>query len=206
MTRNPIAFVSIALLVSAASAAAQATGTPSYNAPYRAFTHSEVGATVSFPEHLGTAIEGQYRFGYRTFDIGLRAGVNFPGNNIDNRVLVGAEARDRVITHTQQFPLDGAVIVGAGFNFDGGTGFIAPVGLSLGRRLIVQGSQVSIVPYVQPTGFIVSGHGAGTDLQFALGAGADFRLSQVFDARISVGIGGSAAPARGVAISAVWVH
>lgn len=210
MTRNTVPLVAIALLVGAGSAAAQATGTPSYNAPYRAFTRSEVGATLSFPDGGGTAIEGQYRFGYHTFDIGLRGGIDFPGNGAKDVGLVGAEARDRVITHTQQFPLDGAVVVGAGFQFDGGTAFIAPIGLSLGRRLLVQGSEVSIVPYVQPTGFLTNTPdglgGRTTDFNLALGAGADFRLSAVFDARVSVGIGGSGTPGRGLAISAVWVH
>lgn len=206
MVRNAAGLALLGITLAVGTAFAQATGTPSYNAPYRAFTRSEVGATLSFPDPGGTALEGQYRFGYRTFDIGLRGGVLFPGGGASDVFLVGVEARDRVITHSVQFPLDGALIFGGGLNLDGGTGFIAPVGLSLGRRLVVQGSDVSIVPYVQPTGFLVSGYGGGTHLRFALGLGADFRLSQVFDARLSVGVGDNTAPARGVAVSAVWVH
>jgi hypothetical protein len=206
MVRKACGFALLGIVFAAAPILAQATGTPSYNAPYRAFTQSEFGGTLSFPDPGGTAIEGQYRFGYQTFDIGLRGGALFPGGGASNVLLLGIEARDRVITHTTEFPLDGAIVFGAGLNSGGGTGFIAPVGLSLGRRLLVQGSQVSIVPYVQPTGFLVSGYGAGTHLRFALGLGADFRLSQLFDARLSVGVGDNTAPARGVAISAVWVH
>ena len=40
----------VSLLVSAGVAAAQATGMPTYNAPYRAFVRHEFGGTVSFPE------------------------------------------------------------------------------------------------------------------------------------------------------------
>ncbi len=62
------------------------------------------------------------------------------------------------------------------------------------------------MPYVQPTGFLTNApNGAGgreTDFQFAVGLGADFRLSEVFDARISVGLG----DVEGVSISAVWVR
>ena len=196
----------VALMLGTATTAwGQATGTPSFNAPYRAFVRHEVGGTISFPEGGGTALEGQYRFGYRAFDIGLRGGIFFPSGAADDRFLVGAEGRGRVLTHTEQFPLDGALVVGAGFNFNGGTVFAAPVGLSLGRRLTIEDSQISIVPYVQPTGFLTNSPGIGgrdTDFLFAVGLGADFRLSQVFDARISVGLG----DVEGVSISAVWVR
>src|SRR5438094_5975553 len=40
---------------------AQATGMPSYNAPYRAFQRSELGAGFSFPDRGGTACEGRSR-------------------------------------------------------------------------------------------------------------------------------------------------
>ncbi len=77
------------------------------------------------------------------------------------------------------------------------------MGLSLGRRIDPQGSTVSIVPYVQPTlAFIVGDQ--PSDLIFAFGIGADFRLSRVLDARVSGGLGD--APLTGVSISAVWVH
>jgi hypothetical protein len=77
---------------------------------------------------------------------------------------------------------------------------LIPVGLSLGRRLDVQESEVSIVPYVQPTMFLVFGN--QSDVTFSLGLGADFRLTRRFDARISAGLG----DVEGVSIGAVWVH
>ncbi|HSD31701.1 MAG TPA: hypothetical protein VLB49_07310, partial [Gemmatimonadales bacterium] len=76
---------------------------------------------------------------------------------------------------------------------------IIPVGLSLGRRLDTE-SNLSIVPYLQPTMFItVDG---GSDVLFALGLGADFRLSRAFDLRVSAGLG----DVEGVSLGAVWVH
>jgi hypothetical protein len=39
-------------------------------------------------------------------------------------------------------------------------------------------------------------------LHFAFGLGADFRLSRLFDARVSVGLG----DIEGISVSAVWVH
>src|SRR2546427_6008853 len=57
--------VLVAALAGAApprGAEAQATGMPSYNAPYRAFQRSELGGVFSFPEGGGTAFEGVYRY------------------------------------------------------------------------------------------------------------------------------------------------
>ena len=180
---------------------AQATGTPSYNAPYRAFNRSEFGAAISFPDGGGTAFEGAYRMASGKFDLGFRGGIFSPDGG-DSQLLLGAEARQRVVTHTEDFPLDGALILGIGGRFSSNnSGMIIPVGLSLGRRVEPKDSKISIVPYVQPTGFFTAGNGE-TDFLFALGLGADFRLSPKFDARISAGLG----DLEGVSIGAVWVH
>jgi len=183
-------------------AAAQATGIPSFNAPYRAFRRSEIGLVLSFPDGGGTAFEGAYRLSHGKFDLGFRGGIFTPGGNGDSRLLIGAEARERVVTHTEDFPLDGALVVGIGGQFASGNSFaIIPVGLSLGRRIDLKNSKISIVPYVQPTGFLVAGNGT-SDFLFDLGLGADFRLTPRFDARISAGLG----DLEGVSLSAVWVH
>jgi hypothetical protein len=106
-----------------------------------------------------------------------------------------------VITHTVDFPLDGALLVGAGAALvSGGSTLFIPVGLSLGRRVDPKGSSISIVPYVQPTAFLISD--GGTNIKFSLGFGADFRLSHLIDARFSAGIG----DLHGVSLAAVWVH
>jgi hypothetical protein len=190
-----------ALLAGATTLAAQATGTTTFNAPYRAFTRSEIGLLLSFPNGGGTAFEGAYRFASGKFDLGFKGGLFSPGGNAKTVLLAGVEARERVLTHTVDFPLDGALVVGVGGNFvSGASALIVPVGLSLGRRIDPQGSQVSIVPYVQPTMFLVAD--GGSNVNFTLGLGADFRLSRVFDARVSAGLG----DLKGVSIGAVWVH
>lgn len=198
-------YLALLLLVSAllaSDAAGQATGMPSFNAPYRAFTRSEIGLVLSFPNGGGTAFEGAYRTSSGKFDIGFRGGLFDPNGAGDATLLVGAEARQRVLTHTVDFPLDGALVLGIGGAFvSGNSALFVPIGLSLGRRINPEGSQVSIVPYVQPTGLLVAGGGA-SDFLFALGLGADFRLSPRFDARISAGLG----DLEGVSLSAVWVH
>jgi len=190
-----------ALLAGATTLAAQATGTTTFNAPYRAFTRSEIGLLLSFPDGGGTAFEGAYRFASGKFDLGFKGGLLSPGGNAKTVLLAGVEARERVLTHTVDFPLDGALVVGVGGNFvSGASTLIVPVGLSLGRRIDPPGSQVSIVPYVQPTMFLLAD--GGSSVNFTLGIGADFRLSRVFDARVSAGLG----DLKGVSIGAVWVH
>src|SRR5256886_15639671 len=86
------------------SAAAQATGLPSFNAPYRAFRRSEIGLVLSFPNGGGTSFEGAFRRSSGKFDLGFRGGIFTPGGNLNSRLLLGAEARERVVTHTEDFP------------------------------------------------------------------------------------------------------
>jgi len=110
--------VAVGLVVVPAPVAAQATGTTTFNAPYRAFTRSEIGALLSFPDGGGTAIEGVYRMAGSRFDFGFKAGFFDPPGPGHTELLIGAEARQRVITHTVDFPLDGALLLGVGGDGD----------------------------------------------------------------------------------------
>ena len=187
------------VLTLAPTAPGQATGTPTFNAPYRAFTRSEIGLLISFPNGGGTAFEGAYRMSSGKLDIGIKGGIlDGPGDAI---LLIGAEGRQRVLTHSADFPLDGALILGVGGQFVSGSSIlIIPVGLSLGRRIDFEGSAISMVPYVQPTMFLTID--GGSDVLFSVGLGADFRLTPRFDARIAAGLG----DIEGVSLGAVWVH
>ena len=199
MISRSFVYAALALALSASVAAAQATFTPSYNAPYRAFNAHEFGGTFSFPQGgRDFAIEGQYRFGYKKFDIGLRGGL-WDGET-SSEIIVGVEGRGRVIDHTtSEFPLDGAIVIGVGTaDFDSWT--IPSAGLSLGRRVDLDG--FSFIPYGQPTMFIFSG-GGSTDVKFGLGLGADFKIGQVLDLRVSFGLFDGP---EGIAVSLVWVH
>lgn len=201
MSPKRTALLTLLAACAAGPLTAQATGTTTFNAPYRAFSNSEFGVLLSFPDGGGTAFEGAYRFASGRFDIGFKGGIFSPGGGGNAALLIGVEGRERVVSHNEDFPLDGALIIGAGASLvSGNSNLIIPVGLSLGRRLDVQDSPVSIVPYVQPTAFFVAGNGGHVD--FDLGLGADFRLTRRFDARISAGIG----DIEGISLGAVWVH
>jgi hypothetical protein len=185
------ALVGVALAATAAGrAAAQETGTPVFRAPYRAFTTSEFGATLSFPSGAPDfALEGFYSYGHGAYDLGIRGGFeHIPGG--DTRVLLGGDFRTRILNASDRFPLDGALALGLGINA-GGSGpavVYIPVGLSLGRRFLLEGSKTSFVPYVEPV--VVPALSSGnSDLDFALGFGVDVRFSNTIDFRVSAGVG-----------------
>jgi hypothetical protein len=193
--------IALVAVLGASGLAAQATGMPLYNAPYRAFQRSEIGAAVSFPSSAGTAFLGMYRMASGKLDLGFQAGIWDPCSGCNSVFLAGVEARDRVITHNADFPLDGAVIVGLGGEFaNGNSVLVVPAGLTLGRRVQLSGTNISMVPYVQPTLFILAGDASGTN--FGLGLGADFRFTPRFDGRVSAGLG----DVDGVSLGFVWVH
>jgi hypothetical protein len=190
----------------AGEAAAQTVGTPVFMAPYRAFTKSEFSATLSDPGS-GFALEGAYRYGSGTWDIGVRGGfwnIDAEGDD-DLYLLAGVDFRYRVIAHSEDFPLDGALTFGVGGAFGDNSFGLVPVGLSLGRRVEIENSTVSFVPYLQPVlglAFGDTGSGFDDDLIFALGIGVDFKLSSRFDLRITGGIG----DIEGIGIGFAWVR
>ncbi|MGH7630388.1 MAG: hypothetical protein ACREOF_13605 [Gemmatimonadales bacterium] len=203
--RRSVSVLFVLFAVGAGAAAAQETGTPVFKAPYRAFNAHEFGANLSFPEGADFGLEGFYTYGYNRFDIGLRGGfVTFdaPLGEDETSVVLGASFRARVVEATQSFPLDGALTIGAGAIFgEGDDVVLIPVGISLGRRLQLEGSRTSFVPYVHPV--LVPRLGGGDDeVDFALGLGVDVRFSDTIDLRVSAGIG----EVEGVALGLAFVR
>lgn len=190
----------LAGLTLALPVAAQETGTPVFQAPYRAFTRSEFGLSFSDPGS-GVALEGFYRMGSGSNDFGLRAGFWDAEGSDNTSFLIGGDFRTRVVTHTQDFPLDGALTVGFGAALSDASsvGFI-PVGISLGRRIELEDSETSFVPYMHP--ILVPTFGDDSDLLFALGLGVDIKFTPRFDLRVSGAIGDY----EGIAISAAWLR
>jgi hypothetical protein len=162
-----------------------------FKAPYRAFTNHEFGASFSDPgEGVDFALEGFYSYGRGSNDFGLRAGFANPSGPGDTRLLVGGNFRTRVLNYSESFPLDGALTVGAGLNIGDGDDLIyLPVGVSLGRRFELEGSNTTFTPYAHPVIVPVLGASGGDDVGFALGLGVDMRFSREWSIRVSGGIG-----------------
>lgn len=190
MRRNLLS-AALLLLVST-PLAAQSTGTPVFHGPYRVFDRYELGAAVSDVGGGGNlAVEGFYGFSHTgaKWDFALRGGVLDQGTGGKTALLLGVDARYRVIDQTEDFPLDGALITGVGAQLvSGSSRLLIPIGLSLGRRVTFQGSKVSLVPYAEPV--IVPTFGSGkSDVAVALGLGADLRINRRFEIRLGIGVG-----------------
>lgn len=186
MPRKLLAMLSLVLV---SPLAAQSTGTPVFHAPYRAFERYEIGANVSDAGNI--AVEGFYGFSHAgaKWDFALRGGVQDNGNSGKAALLIGVDVRYRVIDQTEDFPLDGALITGAGGHLvDGGSRLFIPIGLSLGRRVNFEGSRVSLVPYAEPVVVPTFGDG-NSEVLVALGLGADLRINRRFELRLGIGIG-----------------
>lgn len=198
-----MALAAVVLAGGASVSAAQETGTPIFKAPYRPFENQEFGASISDPGTLvDFAIEGFYGYGRGAHDFGLRGGFADGEGNLDTRVLLGGDFRTRVVSYSEDFPLDGALTVGFGTSLgDGPDRFYLPVGISLGRRFDIEGSNTTFIPYAHPV--IVPTFGGGDDeVDFALGLGVDIRFSEDWAVRASGGIG----DLDGVGISIAYIR
>ncbi len=198
-----LALVAGAVTTAPESAAAQATFTPTFQAPYRAFEQQEFGAVLSFPDGADFGIEGQFRVAVQNFDIGVRGGiVDFPGGS---DFVIGVEGRVPVLDQTENdFPLDGSVVVGLG-TAEGDAWIVPSAGISLGRRVELE--DFEFVVYGQPTLFVTSvdtGVVDDTDFDFNLGFGIDFQVGEALELRTSFAF--LDAPGDGIGFSLVWMR
>ena len=199
MRRSLLAAVS--LIVLAAPAMAQETGTPVFLGPDRLFQKSAFGVSMSDPGS-GIAIEGYYRMASNPkADFGFRVGFADPGGSASTAFLLGADYRMRMLNHTEDFPLDGALVVGAGVSLvEGNNVFNVPIGFSLGRKILLENSSTSFVPYFTPTA--IPSFSDNSDLLFAVGLGVDMQFGSKFDLNVS----GSFGDLDGISVSFSWLH
>ena len=203
--RNAFVVLLALVAVGTRSGAAQETGTPVFKAPYRAFETWELGVSLSDPKGASYAIEGFYSFGSGPNDFGIRAG--YVDQNPATAFAVGVDFRRRIIHASQGFPLDGALTAGFGTQLASGSydSFYIPVGISLGRRIDLENSKTSFVPYFQPVivpTFYSGDNAPDGGVDFALGLGVDIKFGGRLDVRVSGGIG----DIDGVAIGLAYVH
>jgi hypothetical protein len=200
--RVPLA---IGILVACSSPVrAQVTGTPAFHSPYRAFARYELGGTASFLVNSQTAFEGQYRRGLASVDVGARVGA-VVRQNAPDAVLGGLDLRIPLLFHTAGSPVDGALLTGVGVEGGNGAVWWVPLGLTVARRLNLEGSDVSLVPFVQPTAYLTTTGASGWRLAAGFGLGLDLRLTRAFEVRVSGGVGTTRAP-RGLSVAAVWLR
>ena len=169
--------------VAAGAVSAQATGTPTFFAPSRGFGSSEAGVTLSRPGGDATGLEVRFGASLDRADLALRGYVD-PGGSADGDFVAGIEVRVPVLGRSPTFPLDRALILGVGRTFvSGGGQTIVPIGLALGRRLVLDGQALHLTPYAQPTIIFAS------DALLTLGLGVDLHVRGIPDIRLARGLG-----------------
>ncbi len=205
MRRNVCSGILVVALLAgvAGTAAAQETGTPVFKAPYRAFTSHELGVSLSDPgEGVSLALEGFYRYGSGANDFSVRGGFEDLNGSAGTRALLGGDFRTQVVSYSESFPLDGSLTLGLGANIgDGDDKYYVPIGISLGRRFELEGSNTIFIPYAHPV--IVPTFGGGdSNVDFALGLGVDIRFSEQWAIRASGGLG----DIEGVGVSIAYLR
>lgn len=202
--------VAALVALSASNSAAQETGTPIFKAPYRVFTDHEFGVSLADPgSGVSYALEGFYRYGHGAYDLSVRGGWEHLSSSVNGvttpcctRYLVGGDFRTQVLRYSDNVPVDGALTVGFGANIGSGQdAYYLPVGISIGRRFDLEGSNTSFVPFAHPV-IVPTFGGGGSQINFALGLGVDIRFSKSLAVRASGGIG----DIDGVGISLAYIH
>jgi hypothetical protein len=171
-----------ALSLGAAAVQAQVF-TPTFQSTRRA---SDIGLYLSGgPGDL--AVEGIWRRGFGTGDLGLRAGFADVGSG---DVLLGADWRQPLALGTA--PLDLALTFGAQGAFGDVDGIGGQVGLDFGHTFAEPG--LSITPYIHPRLAIVSplSDNADAKLDVLADVGADFDFAPNLSLRVGVNLGDGA--------------
>jgi hypothetical protein len=170
-----------AMAVAAAPARAQLF-TPTFQSTARV---SDVGLYLSDgPGEL--AVEGIWRRGVGTGDLGLRVGF---ADASDGLLLLGADWRQPLALGTQ--PVDLALTFGGQLAVGDVSGIGGQAGLVFGHTFAEPG--VRITPYVHPRVAIVSAIGnSGAEIDVLADIGADFGFAPNLTLRVGVNIGDGA--------------
>jgi hypothetical protein len=142
----------------------------------------------------GFTLEGMYRVGRGSSDLGFRIGIgdndsDVPGGPSSTFFLAGVDFRQRVIRASEAFPLDGSLTLGVGGVFgDEVTVGLIPIGISLGRRVNLEGTRTTFTPYFHPV-LVPTFGDAEDEIQFGIGLGVDIQFSPRLDARLGAGLG-----------------
>jgi hypothetical protein len=178
------AITALAAVVMAAAPGRAQVFTPPFQSTARV---SDIGLYLSDgPGEL--AVEGIWRRGLGTGDLGLRLGFADAG---DGLLLLGADWRQPLALGTA--PIDLALTFGGQLGVGDVSGIGGQAGLVFGHTFAEPG--VRITPYVHPRVAIVSGIGngnSGAEIDVLADIGADFGFAPNLTLRLGVNIGSGA--------------
>jgi hypothetical protein len=161
--------------------------TPSYLAPRQS---SDLGIHISdgWARGGGLAVEGVWRRGFGSYDLGLRAGIAETSG--DARLLIGGDYRRPLALQTE--PLIMALSGGAQAAIGSGSAFGVDVGLSVGSTFNPEG--VLVTPYLHPRIALVRSaprRNLGLELLADLGVEVEIQPNLIF--RLALGFGSETA-------------
>jgi hypothetical protein len=161
--------------------------TPSYLAPRQS---SDLGIHISdgWARGGGLAVEGVWRRGNGSYDLGLRGGIAETSG--DAVLLIGGDYRRPLVIQTE--PLIMALTGGAQAALGSGSAFGVDVGLTVGSTFNPEG--VLVTPYLHPRIALVRSaprESLGLELLADLGVEVEIQPNLIF--RIALGFGSETA-------------
>ncbi|HUG40020.1 MAG TPA: hypothetical protein VMM12_06035 [Longimicrobiales bacterium] len=193
MNAKTVLMVAAALGV-ASGASAQVWDAPSFLPPRPG---EDVGVYVTWPDGANFGIQGIWRQ-HGNLNLGVRVG--YLDRAIDGAFLVGAETWGGLVDAGRDFPVDVSWTLGAGATFGDFTVFSIPVGVSIGRALVL--SPLTFQLYGHPRLAVVvasAGNNTTTDLEGLIDLGADLHLNPDWKLRLGVTLGETDALGLGLA-------
>ncbi|MFQ5890402.1 MAG: hypothetical protein ACE5JR_10170 [Gemmatimonadota bacterium] len=197
--------VASALLVGASALRAQTFDTPSFNTPYG---EDGLGLYLLF-QNDADDVAGilTWRQSGDVVDLGLRGGLVDAFGEVG--LFGGVDLKNELVAADESFPLDVAWVTGFGIGFvpdagprDRDFGIVRiPGGVSLGRELKVENSEVMLTPYLYPRLAldILFADFDDEDLHFDVDLGMDAQFAERFKLRMGVTVGENEAIGFGVA-------
>jgi len=180
---------------------AQETRTPVFSSPDRAFPRSELAAASPAPRTatwLSRASSRSATAPRTTASASASStGVRTPAWSPEVSCATASFATRTASPSTGRSRWASAGVLSEG----DGDELLIPAGVSIGRRIPVEGSNVSFTPYAQPllVTRVVSGE---LELDVAVGLGVDVRIGHSFDVRVAGGLG----EIEGISFSVAWLN
>ena len=196
-----------AMLAAASTRVAAQTIYPSFQQPR--VVSREYNFAVADGQGL-TPIVFQWREGTtpRT-QLSLDAGLADPGDDLDVVLLVGGQYGRMLSQARADFPLDVLLTGGVFGAFGGGTYLALPIGVSVGHRFPLEGTSMTVTPYIHPRLALefVTGDGDNSDIAIGFDLGGNLELTPQLALRVSAMFGGEGlrgTDGDAVGISLAW--
>lgn len=186
--------IAAATLLVASGAQAQAWDAPSFLPPRPG---DDIGVYLTQPDGSEFGLQGIWRQG-GNLNLGVRIGyVDF---DVTDVFIAGAETWGPLMSAGADFPVDVSWTLGLGAAFGDFTVLSVPLGLTVGRALVL--SPVTLQVYAHPRLALLAssaGNNTDTELDGFFDLGADIHLNEAWKVRLGFTLGGTDAFGIGLA-------